>query len=544
MVLDISINGKLSIDDAFLIDSIAPTIIENYNRYIGNLISDNKIKGHGLLLSLLSRDPRTTPMLGMLCGISLLETKIDNGAAPDVVVVDYDEEAQIVQQVLDKFSQNNVKIHVNKNRNALKAIVFNIIKTLYVVASNFLWFKLSGLKNVPSSDIMFIDTFVFPHSFGKDYSFVDRYYAGESSYFNSDDSECWYAPTLVGVHWPTDYFKIVSSIRKCADNFILQEVWLTLADYIYAFKISLITPLRIKKINLYCGYDVSSYVSKQLKFEILSAALFKNICKYRFVYRLSRHNIKISTILDWNENQSVDKALVLGCKKYYPEIPVVGYRGFIASSYMASQIPTAYEFKLGVVPDVLAIISPVCKRRIEQSCSQFPLIKAPAFRFSHLLQRIRSINKKQNVVFVALPFSVKDSIHIIDMVLACDLAGRVRFIINHHPVYSKKQFLKLVPKYNSEIFEHSEKKITEYFSRMSVLISGASSVCIEAVSLGIYVAVIGNRYGVTDNPIPLNVEKKLWKIFYDHEQLQEFINDAINNDHIAVGCDKLFYSVI
>ena len=156
----------------------------------------------------------------------------------------------------------------------------------------------------------------------------------------------------------------------------------------------------------------------------------------------------------------------------------------------------------------------------------------------------RHVGKKQNIVFVALPFSIKDSIHIVDTILACDFGSRVRIIINHHPVYSRNRFLKLVPKYNSEIFEYSEKKITEYFSRMSVLITGSSSVCIEAVSLGIHVAVMGNRYGVTDNPIPPNVEKELWEIFYDQEQLQEFVSYSINNKHAESDCSKFFYSKI
>ena len=271
--LDISVNGILSIDDSILIDSIAPAVIENYNRYIGEIISINKITEDGLLLSLLSRDPRATPMLGMLCGVSLLEAKIENNTVPNVVVVDYDEEAQIVQQVLEKFCQNNVEIHVKKNRSVWKGVLTNIIKTLYVMISSLIWFKLSGLRNVPSGNIMLIDTFVFPHSFAKDYSFIDRYYAGESGHFNSSNSESWYAPTLVGVHWPTDYFKVASSIRKCADNFILHEAWLTLTDYLYALKISLIAPLRIQKIKLYCGYDISSYVLKQRKLEIFSTAM-------------------------------------------------------------------------------------------------------------------------------------------------------------------------------------------------------------------------------------------------------------------------------
>ena len=52
---------------------------------------------------------------------------------------------------------------------------------------------------------------------------------------------------------------------------------------------------------------------------------------------------------------------------------------------------------------------------------------------------------------------------------------------------------------------------------ISLLISSASSVCVEAASLGIPVAIHGNRHGVTMNPVT-DVHNHKDNVFYSQEQ--------------------------
>jgi hypothetical protein len=56
-----------------------------------------------------------------------------------------------------------------------------------------------------------------------------------------------------------------------------------------------------------------------------------------------------------------------------------------------------------------------------------------------------------------------------------------------------------------------------------LLISSASSICVEAESLGVPVAIYGNRYGVTMNPM-IDTEDN---IFYSQEQLGKFVTNSL-----------------
>jgi len=541
ITLDLSARGKLSIKDSILIDKIFPYVVNKYNDYIGSLVSANNIKESSLLLSLLSRDPRSTPFMSFLCKVELLEEKIRSDDLPNLIIVDYKDEKKIIKQVLDRSAIKNIKIKVKGHRMLWFVILKNILKTIYIIVNSMFWFKLFLSKKIPSNNIMFVDTFVFPYSFSEENVFVDRYYAGDYEYYNKNNLECWYAPTLVSVCWPTDYIKVAAAIKQCKDNFLMQESWLTMSDYFVSSKLSFSMPFSVSNITKYGKYDFTSYIKHELMGEMFASSLFKVICKYRFIYRLSQNKINIPLVLDWNENQNIDKALNLSFKQFYPNSLVVGYRGFIASSYMVSQIPTDYEYYAGVLPDVLAVISPICKQHLISSCSELTVDKAPAFRFKHLFKEMEPTIKNNRMIFIALPFSISDSIQILDIIISSDFFLDFDCIVNHHPVYSKEKFSSLVPEYNNNRFIHADKPINEYYSSMSILITGASSVCLEAISLGIYVAVLGSRYGITDNPIPSKFNEDAWSIFYSKKSLVDFIKSINSHNVVEDESNGLFY---
>ena len=75
----------------------------------------------------------------------------------------------------------------------------------------------------------------------------------------------------------------------------------------------------------------------------------------------------------------------------------------------------------------------------------------------------------------------------------------------------------------------------------SVMISSTSSSCVEAVAVGVPVAVYGNRYGVTMNPIPMSVIQELWEVYYTKKQLVSFIRKALDNKARNSNVSELFH---
>ena len=76
MQLDLSNNGRLSLQDSALIDRIALQVQEEFNIATQSLVSINNLSDLELLLSVVSRNPSQTSVLLSLCKIRLLNEKL------------------------------------------------------------------------------------------------------------------------------------------------------------------------------------------------------------------------------------------------------------------------------------------------------------------------------------------------------------------------------------------------------------------------------------------------------------------------------------
>ena len=57
-------------------------------------------------------------------------------------------------------------------------------------------------------------------------------------------------------------------------------------------------------------------MSREIYKDMASPALMLAVCKYRFIRRLSKENVQICAVVDWNENQIIDRAINLGFKDF------------------------------------------------------------------------------------------------------------------------------------------------------------------------------------------------------------------------------------
>ena len=100
-------------------------------------------------------------------------------------------------------------------------------------------------------------------------------------------------------------------------------------------------------------------------------------------------------------------------------------------------------------------------------------------------------------------------------------------ITKNYKVLKKNHFHFSIDDVFASLIEITDKNMHQLLELCSVMISSTSSACVEAVSVGIPVAIYGNRYGVTLNPIPENVPNEIWEVFYTKSQLVLFINQAL-----------------
>ena len=542
--LNLFTGGRLSASDSLLLEQLAPSVIDKYNDFTDELIRRNKFQGLSLLLNLSCRNPLASPLLDLFCKISLLEEKLKKLEDVRVIYVDNWQIAEIVNELLLKFKKKvEVKVISNKKNLSLH-IIFNFIKSSYLILIYWLWTRLMGLKIIPNGEILFVDNFILIDSFKPDGSFVDRYYTNHEEYLSEDERSLrWYAPTLVGINYPWQMLKVGQGVKSSKDNFLIQEAWLNFSDYLYSIYYSLLIPFRLKEVPKFKGLNFKTFILNENFKDISSPSLMLAICKYRFIRRLSKEKINISGAVEWNENQIIDRAINLGFKDCYKDITVQGYQGFILPEYYACAQPTCLEFSLGSLPDIMHVPGKSGNALRKSVCPKLLVKISPAFRFSHVfnIQDLRS--KKLPIILVALPMNLSESKNIIKSIIDIQesLKVSVRLIIKLHPSNTLKDFLVSVPE--AKNLEITDKNMHQLLELCSVMISSTSSACVEAVSVGIPVAIYGNRYGVSWNPIPENVPNEIWEVFYTRSQLVLFINQALSKPSRHSIVNDLFHPI-
>jgi hypothetical protein len=544
--LDLRKNGELSTDDSILIDKIAPSVLEEYNDFTRRLIKENKLSGLSLLLAATCRNTLASPVYNVFCRAALLEEKIVKDEVPSLIYVDDDSE-KIIRSVLAKFNLTGyVKIQCLKKRNLFKHIVVNIFKSIYCLVSAWFWVRLFKIKKIPNDSVIFIDNFLLIDSFNKKGEFFDRYYTGYDQYLPSTDiSQVWYAPTFYGIKYPSDYINICKSLKKTDQNFLIQEAWLTVTDYVYSFFISLIIPFLLRSHLSYRDFDTKSLIFKVKIRDLGSPELMRAIYKFRFIRRLSKNGVDICNVVDWNENQIIDRALNMAFREFYPHLTIKGYQGFPAPEYYASLQPVCYEMELNTLPHQLHVISDVYKKIKLEVCKDLDVRVSPAFRYSHVFEAKDRRSIESPIILIALP-GMLDECRWLCEICSCiskKLPAEVKFLVKIHPIYTIKRFLDLIPEFNDSLFEIINQPISELLELTSVLITMGSSVAVEAVAVGVPAAICGNRRGVTLNYIPKSVPKELWSVSYNLDTLEDFVRTALKYKKRQTMANELFHPI-
>lgn len=548
MQLDLRNRGELSVEDSMLIDGIAPKVQTEYNKFIGQLISDNRLSGLELLLSIASRNPFHSSVLPILCKALLLEEKLKKGDLVSSIIVENAPMLAIIRSVLNKFDrQIPIRVGGSYLHNSLLLMgVSKFLKSTYWIIVSWLWPRLSGVyKTRPGTPIMFVDSFIFPNSFTKEGQFIDRYYTDFDQYLSADQrQQVWYSPTLFGFKTLRQCLKMSFQSKKSQQNFIFQESWLTLGDYLQALYLTMVLPSKVTATPPFMGIDIRQLLVYESKRDMFSPSLVMAICKYYFIEKIKDADIEVCQVVDWNENQTIDKALNLGFHQYYPNILVKGYQGYVSPSYETHKVPQSFEREYLTLPDQLHVISERHREIVLDSCPKLDIRLASAFRFSYLYDINRqTVAEKGLSVLVALPMDINESIGILQLCtqLPTVLGNKACILVKHHPAHNSQDFAKKVPLFLDQAFIQTQDSMFNLLKSTSLLISSASSTCAEADALGIPVAVYGNRYGVTMNPTFSKDDKPTSNVFYSWEQLVGLIESSLQQGDTKISIDRYFF---
>lgn len=394
-----------------------------------------------------------------------------------------------------------------------------------------------GKKKIESGGrTVLINTFIHDESVKKDGSFDDRYYPYIYEYYKKNGVSIFVNPVLHGFR--CSYLSIYSRMRASRTSFLIAEDFLKISDYLAALAYPLKYFFRTIIVKPFHGIDMSPVIKEEKRRES-PRRLIVAFLMYRMFLRLGQTGLKPGTVMVWNENQVIDKAIVAGSRKAFPGAKILGSRLFVYSPNILNFFHTPSEVEAKVAPDLLLEMSERQGRLSKIFNADIPYQLVPALRYAYLFDGARDPGKRvrENKILVLASFSIEESLELLERIkdVLEDIAGDARILIKTHPDYAKESLLEKFGKDRwPPRFEFFEGKTRDAFDQAALAISSNSSAMVEAAINGIPVISLGSETALSQNRL-YGIKSALFKECFSAKGLSETIGRylAISDDEFA-----------
>ena len=498
--------------------------LNGFSKLIDNIASYHKTDLSWLSQSILSKNKFLSNIYFEYCRLEVLKKRLRINYLNKILVNDNNQK-KIIQKNFDK---NYLIEFIVKNKEA--RVYFTILKNFILnIKFSFILFcnKSQKRKNnfLEKNNITLLENFFYLRKKQtKEYS--DRYY-GNLLYLTKEMKNI----SIFFLFQVIDMVRLnnqISSIEKYKINFITIFDFLNLFDYIKAIiKVHHIRTLKNKKIS-YKELDLTYLFYNEYKKTFNNLNAYYGILQFLFFKRLKKEikSNKIKHVVDWYENQSIDKGFNLGLNLFFPKVPTIGYQPFAVDyNYYCHLLPSKGEIKNKLTPKKIAFLG---KKVKAFAIKKFKLKKSkviigPSLRFNNIFNKKYIIKKDTKIknILLALPVTHNDSVDIICLVnsyIEKYKNHNYKFYINYHPLLN---FEKIKYKYNfiKKNFIISNKNFTENYQKFDCVVSNSSSLCFESLAHGIPVIIVKSNSRITHNPIA-HVKHGSWK---PAQNLKQFV---------------------
>jgi len=449
------------------------------------------------------------------CSFYLFAKLVNDKYKISEISVDSSAFAKILKQYLDL---TETPIHVKNTQNLLisylRVIVRRIPKELLIRFYKFRYSKktryLEGV--IPDNSLTLIDTFVTPGAS------EEHYYNGLWDKLTKEQkASTFFVPTLGMFSKKQNIAAAYEELRRSERNFLIKEDYLNVKDLLFAlghyFRV-----LKMKVNPIYVlGVDMSPLIKEELRLIGEYSNTVEGLLNYRFAQKLSESKVKLHLVIDWWENQPLDKGWNAGFNKFYPKTPTIGYMGYVPSLLQLHFYPTETEYENCVLPKKIATIGKGFVESVKMYCHYLDLINAPAFRFQHVWNATHDKRELKSVpftIFVALTYFAEESFGMLRMAkngINKMASAEFRFWVKPHPTMSEEKLKNGFGKKWPEEFIVVSGDSSDYLPHADVLISKTSSICLETLALGVPVIVADNLSTLRYNPIPEGVPQEMWR---------------------------------
>ena len=366
-----------------------------------------------------------------------------------------------------------------------------------------------GARALPAGEaLVLVDTFVYRNSF--DGAYRDRHYPRLLEYLDEDQRRTvYFVPTYYRIR---NYARLFSGLRRSGVNFLVKEDYLRFSDYLHALG----HPFRLRAFAVatceHAGVDAAPLVNEALRASFAASGSIEGLLRYRLAQRLSEARVSVRAMVDWFENQELDHGWNAGFRRFFPQVPTIGYQGFVVSRHYLCMFPTEDEARLRLIPHRVAVVGAALVDAAREFCPELEVAVAPAFRFDHVWRDPAPRDEADPyTILVALPLVGDESNRLVEVIAAATAhTSAWAILVKPHPASPRGSLGR-----HSQHFQVVTADFDTLIDHADVLVSAASSACVEAVARGIPVVVLGSRDGLTLNPIPETTSPELWALCHD-----------------------------
>jgi len=527
MNIDFTFQGKIRPGHIRLFNQIAFDIRQPFIELINSLSKHAKCIDWWVS-SPASRNTFTSPLFHYCCCLVLLQELIRTEEHFEKIITDSRTFKKTLEDCLSRDGIMGVKVIMARLpvKQRLKEFVRPIYMIFGIPLRELVLFFSAKLtrslrKPVAFEPLTLIDTFVTPGYIEK-----DRYYPGVLDALSEKERKLiWFVPNFVGFR-PWQYLLLLKRLPNTGRNFLLKDDFLKFEDYWCLWQHLLrVHKLRIKP-SFFFGVDISPLVQEELVGFRGVGSSYTPLLNYCFAKRIREADVKLKLIIDWFENQNIDRGWNAGFRRFFPDVDTIGYQGYIASTHYLCMYPTKIEKDSGVIPHKMAVIGKGLAQSARRFCSDLDVCVAPAFRFQHVWRRRKySPSASGYTILVALPIMINEAVHMLKSVVPTVkmMNTNTHFWAKPHPSVSQSQIQSaFVPKWPKQ-FEFVGGVFGDCVEKSNLLITSASSTCMETLAKGIPVIVVGNNSGLTHNPIPETISSDIWRLCYHPQEIADAI---------------------
>ncbi len=524
-------------DFSLEMDSTFRECRHKYNTMIGGVSGDFIGNLYWGLGSLASRNKYYSPLINRCIKLFLVRNRLISNSIPDTIRTRDRELCDVLENNFRR-AFPNVKFECTEtNSERIRRITRPLRQYLISIVLLFLRFlssrncdkQVEQIKNsrVP---IVLLDTFVLNNNGDEggiaDGVYKDRYYPGLlDKLTDAQKIAVWYVPTTVGFF---NFFSIYKKIRAAKPKLLLIDDYIKSSDYLFAltfpFKYIRI-PIPTVKLD---GMDITHMVRHEQVNKSCDYMSIQSLLHYRFSRRLRERGVLVDSYIDWNENQTIDRAMIKGFRDHYDDTRIIGYQGYIISKELHLYcFPTEYEVLSGFSPDTMYVVGAGLVDDMKEFTNRMDVQVGPAFRFASVWRTPKyQTDSEAFGVLIGLPISLPEAMHITQLVRAATKNFSTEygyFRIKPHPTYSIEAIRSLIGVHESGNIEFVSGDFHDTIEKSDLLISNSSSVCLESLAKGVPVIVIGSASGVTQNPIPPDLAPEMWHLVHDSVELSALI---------------------